>query len=91
MMSGNLIRIKTNYLEKHQFTYHMKLQKEEDQSVEASVLLRRGDKILKGGHTETSMEQRPKERPSPPGDLCHTQSPNPDTISDAKQCSLTRA
>jgi len=32
----------------------MKLKKKEDQSVEASsVLLRRGDKILTGGNTET--------------------------------------
>jgi hypothetical protein len=31
----------------------MKLKKKEDQSVDASVLLRRGDKILKGGNTET--------------------------------------
>ena len=31
----------------------MKLKKKEDQSVEASVLLRRGNKILKGGNMET--------------------------------------
>jgi hypothetical protein len=34
-----------------QFTDHMKLKKE-DQSVDASVLLRRGNKILTGGNTE---------------------------------------
>ena len=36
-----------------QFTDHMKLKKKEDQSVDASVLIRRGNIILKGGVTET--------------------------------------
>ena len=31
----------------------MKLKKKEDQSVETSILLRRGNKILMGGDTET--------------------------------------
>ena len=31
----------------------MKLKKKEDQSINASVLLRRGSKILMGGNTET--------------------------------------
>jgi hypothetical protein len=31
----------------------MKVKKKEDQSVDASVLLRRGNKILTGGNTET--------------------------------------
>ena len=31
----------------------MKFKKKEDQSVDASVLLRRGNKILMGGNTET--------------------------------------
>jgi hypothetical protein len=31
----------------------MKLMKKEDQSVDTSVLLRRGNKIPLGGHTET--------------------------------------
>jgi hypothetical protein len=31
----------------------MKLNKKEDQSVNVSILLRRGKKILKGGNTET--------------------------------------
>jgi hypothetical protein len=38
---------------KIQFTDHMKLKKTEDQSVNASILLRRGNKILTGGTTET--------------------------------------
>jgi hypothetical protein len=37
---------------KIQFTDRMKLKKE-DQSVDASVLLRRGNKILTGGNAET--------------------------------------
>jgi hypothetical protein len=41
----------------------MKL-KREDQSVDASLLLRRGKKILMGGNTEKSVKQRLKERPS---------------------------
>jgi hypothetical protein len=37
-----------------QFTDHMKLKKEEDQSVDTLVLLRRGIKIPMGGDTETN-------------------------------------
>jgi hypothetical protein len=40
-------------ISKIQFTDHTKLKKKEDQSVDASVLLRRGNKILKGGNRET--------------------------------------
>ena len=35
------------------FTDHMKLKKKEDQTVDASVLLRRGNKILTGENMET--------------------------------------
>jgi hypothetical protein len=38
---------------KIQFTDHMKLKKEEGQYVYVSVFLRRGNKILTGGHMET--------------------------------------
>ena len=38
---------------KIQFTDHMKPKKKEDQNVDASVLLRRGNKILTGGNMET--------------------------------------
>ena len=38
---------------KIQVTDHMKLNKKEDQSVDASVLLRRGNKIPLRGDTET--------------------------------------
>jgi hypothetical protein len=37
---------------KIQFTDHIKLKKKEDQSVDASLLLRRGNKILTGGNME---------------------------------------
>jgi len=40
-------------LPKIQSTDHMKLKAKEDQSVDASVLLRSGDKILTGGNMET--------------------------------------
>jgi hypothetical protein len=36
-----------------QFTNHMKLQKKEDQSVDASIFLRRGNKTPMEGVTET--------------------------------------
>jgi hypothetical protein len=38
---------------KIQFTQHIKPKKKEDQNVDASVLLRRGNKILTGGNMET--------------------------------------
>jgi hypothetical protein len=38
---------------KVQFTDHMKLKNKEHQSVDTSVFLRSGNKILKGGDTET--------------------------------------
>jgi hypothetical protein len=38
---------------KIQFTNHMKLKKKEDQSVDTSILLRRGNKIPMEGVTET--------------------------------------
>ena len=46
---------------KIQFTKHMKLKKNEYQSVDTSPLLRTGNKIPMEGVTETSVEQRLKE------------------------------
>jgi hypothetical protein len=40
----------------------MKLKKREDQSVGASVLLKRGNKIFKGGNTETKCEAKTEEK-----------------------------
>jgi hypothetical protein len=37
---------------KIQFTDHMKPKKKEDQNMDASVLLKRGNKILTGGNIE---------------------------------------
>ena len=53
-------------IQKIQFTDHMKFRNKEDQSVDASVLLRRGNKIFMGGNMETKCraEKRLKERPS---------------------------
>jgi hypothetical protein len=42
----------------------MKLKKKEDQRMDASVLLRRGNKILLEGNTETSVNRELKERSS---------------------------
>ena len=41
----------------------MKLKKKENQSMDTLVLLRKGNKIPMGEDTETSVEQRLKERP----------------------------
>lgn len=41
---------------KIQFTDHTKLKKKEDQNVDASVLLKRGNKIFTGGNVETKYE-----------------------------------
>jgi hypothetical protein len=72
----------------------MKLKKKEDQSMDTSVLLRRGNKIPMGGHTEKvwSRDWR-NDHPEtvPLGDPFHIQSPNPDTIVDANKCLLTGA
>ena len=76
---------------KIQFTDHMKLKMKEDQSVDASVLLRMGNKYeskygdkvwsrdWRKGHTETA----------PPGDPSHIQLPNQDTLVDANKFLLT--
>jgi hypothetical protein len=73
----------------------MKRKKKGDQSVGASVLLRRGNKILMGGDTETKCgaetEEKAIQRLHPPGDPSNIKSPNPDTIMDTKKCLLTGA
>jgi hypothetical protein len=61
----------------------MKLKKKEDQSVGASVLLRRGNKILTGGNMEAKCGAETLQS--------YIYSPNPDTIVDAKKCLLTGA
>ena len=69
---------------KIQFTYQMKLKKNEDQSMD---LLRRGNKIPMVGDTETKCGEKTEEkaiqRLPPPGDPSHIQSPNLDTLVDA--------
>jgi hypothetical protein len=71
----------------------MKSKKKGNQSAHATVLLRRGKKILAGGNMEKKyVEQRMKERipkTAPPGDPAHIQSSNPDTIGDAWNYLLT--
>jgi hypothetical protein len=69
----------------------MKLKKKEDQSVDTSVFLRRGNKIPVGGNTKYGAKTEGKtiQRLSYLGDPFHIQSPNPDTIVDAKKCLMT--
>jgi hypothetical protein len=59
------------------------------------VLLRKGNKILMGGNTETKCEVESEEkaiqRLTPPGDPSHIQSPNVNTIVDTKKCMLKGA
>jgi hypothetical protein len=45
-----------------QFPDHMKLKKKEDQSIGASMLLRRGNKILTGGNMETKCGAETEEK-----------------------------
>jgi hypothetical protein len=69
--------------------------KDEDQSVGASVLLRRGNKILTGGNIETKCgaetELNAIQRLTHLGNPSHIQSPNPDNIEDGKKCMLKGA
>jgi hypothetical protein len=77
----------------------MKLKKKEDQSVDTSVLFGSGNKILKRGNMETKCgaetESKAIQKLSPLGvgwgNPSHIQSPNPDTITDAKKSLLTGA
>ena len=74
-----------------QFTDHMKLKKKEDQSVDASVLLRRGKKYSREEILRQSVEQRLKKRPPeivPIGDPSYICTLNPDTTMDARKCLL---
>jgi hypothetical protein len=71
----------------------MKVKKKEDQSVDTLILLRRGNKILVEGVTETKrgteIEGMTIHRLPHLG--IHIQSPNPDTTADANKCLLTGA
>ena len=73
----------------------MKLKKKKKQGVDDSFLPRRGNKILTGGNKETKCgaeaEGKAIQRLFPTGDPSHIQTPNPDTIVDAKKCLLTGA
>ena len=52
-LTNKWILIQKFRIAKIQFTDHMKLKKKEDQSVDSSDFLRRGNNILTGGDTET--------------------------------------
>jgi hypothetical protein len=68
-----------------QFEKYMKLKKKEDQSVDTLVLLRRGNKILMEGVTETKFGAET----APPVDPSYRQPTKPDTIVDANESLLT--
>jgi len=82
-------------LPKIQSIEYMKPKKNDNQSVDASVLLRRGNKnIHRKKYADKNLEYRLKERTS--RDCCtwgssHIQPPNPDNIVDVKKCMLTGA
>ena len=79
---------------KIQFTDNMKLKKKEDQSVDDSVLLFKENKILKGGNmvTKGGVEtERKTMKESAPLGVSHIQTPNLNTMVDAKNCLLTGA
>ena len=61
----------------------------------SSVLFKRGNKILTEGNMETNCgaetEGKVIQRLPDLGNPFHIQSPNPDTIVDAKKCILNRA
>jgi hypothetical protein len=65
----------------------------EDQSVDASALLRRGNKILTRGNMErkcgAETETKAIQRLPDLGFHPHIQLPNPDTMLDAKKCLVT--
>ena len=69
----------------------MKHKKKEDQSVDTSILLRRGNKIPMGGDTETKCgaETEGKAIQRLPHLEIHPQTPNPDTIAYASKILLT--
>jgi hypothetical protein len=70
----------------------MKLEKNEDQSVDTSIFLRRGNKISTGGDTETKYgaetEVKAIQRLYHLG-IHPIYRPNPDTIVDMNKCLLT--
>jgi hypothetical protein len=68
---------------KIQFAKHRKLKEKEGQSVDASILLRRGNKIPMEGVTETMFRAEAEgmtiQRLPHLGNPSHKQPPNPDT------------
>ena len=67
----------------------MKIKKKEDQSVDTSYLLRRGNKLPMEGVTETTLgAEMDHPETAPPGDPSHIQPPNPDTIAFASKMLL---
>jgi hypothetical protein len=61
--------------------------------VDASAILKRRNQIFTGRNMETKCGAETEDHPetAPPGDLSHTQSPNPYSTEGAKKCLLTGA
>ena len=93
MIFSSSIHLPKLHIPKIQFTDHMKLKKKEDQSVGASVLLRRGTKyrIICGDKVWSRDWRKGHPETVPPRDPFHLHTPNLDTMSDAKKCLLTGA
>jgi len=72
-------------------TIHRAYEAQEDGNVDASVLLRRGNKILMEGNTGTMSGAETEGHPEsvPSEDPSNMQSSNPVTIAGAKKCLLT--
>jgi hypothetical protein len=66
----------------------MKLKKKEDQSVDTSLLLRMGNKILMEGVTETKFGAETEGKTAPHGDPSLIQPLNPDIIAYASKILL---
>ena len=65
----------------------MNLKKKKGQKVDASFLLRRENKTLKGGNAKSNRGAGIKDHSAAasPGEPPHMQPPNPSTIADAKK------
>ena len=70
-----------------QFTDHMNIKMKEDQSVDTTVLLRKGKKVTQRQSVEQTEGKTSNKLPHP-GDPTHIQSLNPDIYVGAKQCLL---
>jgi hypothetical protein len=68
----------------------MTLKKKEDQSVDTSVLLRRGNKLLRkrkyGNQVRSRYRRKGQPETAPPADPSYIQLSNPDIIANSGKC-----